>query len=57
MAGMVMSNGAASSVTVASPCARRASIARRVGSAKALKVLSKVSVVVIIELIGYITTW
>src|SRR5690606_28619552 len=33
-----MSRGAASSFTVASPCARRARIARRVGSARAAKV-------------------
>src|ERR1043165_9371715 len=37
-AGRLMSNGAASSVTAASPAARRARIARRVGSARAAKV-------------------
>ena len=38
MPGRLMSNGAASSVTVASPWASRARIARRVGSARAAKV-------------------
>src|SRR2546428_11080686 len=38
-AGSVISNGSASSVTEASPEARRARIARRVGSASAAKVL------------------
>ena len=38
MAGMLMSNGWASSVTVASPRDRRARIARRVGSASAANV-------------------
>src|ERR1700757_4332665 len=37
MAGWVISKGAASSMTVASPLARRARMARRVGSAKAEK--------------------
>lgn len=37
MAGMVISNGAASFVTDVSPEARRARIARRVGSASAAK--------------------
>jgi hypothetical protein len=37
-AGRLMSNGSASSVTVASPLERRARIARRVGSARAEKV-------------------
>ncbi len=40
MPGRVMANGAARSLTVASPAARRATIARRVGSAKAVKVAS-----------------
>ena len=40
IAGWLMANGLASSMTVASPCISRARIARRVGSAKALKVLS-----------------
>ena len=37
MAGRLMSKGSASSVTVASPRARRSRIARRVGSARAGK--------------------
>src|SRR5882672_2023201 len=41
MAGCVISKGAASSITVASPLARRARIARRVGSAKAEKAASR----------------
>src|SRR5581483_1103824 len=41
MAGCVISNGFANSVTVASPLARRARIARRVGSARAEKVASR----------------
>ena len=43
MAGCVISNGLANSVTVASPLARRARIARRVGSAKAEKAASSVA--------------
>src|SRR5947209_12876067 len=38
MPGRLRSNGLASSVTEASPCARRARIARRVGSARAANV-------------------
>src|SRR5512134_731426 len=41
MAGWLISNGSASSVTVASPVASRARMARRVGSAKAAKVRSR----------------
>jgi hypothetical protein len=41
MAGWVMANGWASSVTVASPRARRARIALRVGSAMAEKAASR----------------
>ena len=45
MAGMLIGNGAVSSVTVASPSASRARIARRVGSASAPKItLSRSSV-------------
>jgi hypothetical protein len=39
MAGMLISNGSASSVTEASPDVRRARIARRVGSASAAKLV------------------
>ena len=39
MAGMLISNGSARSVTVASPVDRRARIARRVGSASAANVV------------------
>ncbi len=42
MAGSETSKGSASSLTVASPTASRASIARRVGSASARKVASRV---------------
>ena len=45
IAGKLISNGAASSLTVASPCIRRASIARRVGSDKAAKVRLKASAI------------
>ena len=41
MAGCDMANGLASSITVSSPSARRARIARRVGSESAAKVLSR----------------
>src|SRR5688572_21431773 len=41
MAGWLISNGSASSVTVASPVASRARMARRVGSARAAKVRSR----------------
>src|SRR3974390_792076 len=41
IAGCVISNGSANSLTVASPLARRARSARRVGSAKAEKAASK----------------
>src|SRR5579871_4618524 len=41
IAGCVISNGSANSLTVASPLARRARIARRVGSANAEKAASK----------------
>src|SRR5262249_40321488 len=40
MAGWLISNGSASSITEASPCAKRARMARRVGSARAAKVTS-----------------
>jgi hypothetical protein len=39
IAGKVMSNGSASSPTVASPSARRSRMARRVGSARAANVV------------------
>ena len=42
-AGMLISNGAASSVTEVSPSASRARIARRVGSASAEKVALRAS--------------
>ena len=41
MAGWLSENGATSSLTVASPCAKRARMARRVGSASAAKVASR----------------
>jgi len=41
LAGCVISKGSASSITVASPLASRARIARRVGSAKAAKAASR----------------
>src|SRR5690606_30179435 len=41
MAGWLISNGSASSVTVADPVASRARMARRVGSARAAKVRSR----------------
>src|ERR1700730_14380608 len=41
IAGCVISKGADSSITVASPLARRARIARRVGSAKAEKAAAR----------------
>src|SRR6202035_2550336 len=44
MAGCVISNGSANSLTVASPLARRARIARRVGSAKAEKAASRLCI-------------
>jgi hypothetical protein len=47
MAGWLIANGLASSVTDASPEASRASIARRVRSASAANVLSRRSVGVI----------
>ena len=43
-AGWLIANGFASSSTVASPCASRARIARRVGSASAEKAASRVSI-------------
>ena len=57
MAGCVISNGSANSLTVASPLARRARIARRVGSAKAEKAESRFSPVFIsITLYKYFIT-
>ena len=44
IAGWLIANGSASSLTVASPEASRARIARRVGSASAAKVASSVAV-------------
>src|ERR1700678_1259285 len=44
IAGCVISNGLASSLTVASPCESRARIARRVGSAKAENFVSRPSI-------------
>ena len=41
MAGWLMAKGSASSATDASPCASRARMARRVGSARAAKVASR----------------
>src|SRR6266508_5599815 len=49
-AGKVISKGSASSVTEASPVARRARIARRVGSASAAKVLLIGSVAVAVDM-------
>jgi hypothetical protein len=49
MAGREMANGSASSVTVRSPFASRRKIARRVGSDKAEKVLSRAFAAVIIK--------
>src|SRR5688500_85126 len=57
MAGPLMSNGAESSLTVAGPVASRARIARRVGSARAAKVVLRVSVVMGMSPRGYVTTW
>ena len=51
MAGMLMSNGSASSVTVASPYDRRARIARRVGSARAANVALRWSVGMLFNLL------
>jgi cellobiose-specific phosphotransferase system component IIC len=51
-----MSKGAASSLTVASPAASRATMARRVGSASAAKALFRVSEGVMF-LSGYIANW
>jgi len=42
IAGWLIANGAASSLTEASPAASRARIARRVGSARAAKVASRI---------------
>jgi hypothetical protein len=47
-----MSNGSASSVTVQSPEARRARMARRVGSARAAKVVLSGSVVIENQLVN-----
>ena len=44
MAGWVILNGSANAITVASPRARRARIARRVGSARAKNVVSSLSI-------------
>src|SRR5215475_2119789 len=44
MAGCVIANGFANCVTVASPLARRARMARRVGSARAVKAASRLSI-------------
>jgi hypothetical protein len=44
-AGRLMANGSPSSVTEASPVAKRARIARRVGSARAAKVVLRRSVI------------
>src|SRR5262245_24119791 len=60
MAGRLMSKGAASSVTERSPEARRARMARRVGSASAAKValrrsfvISKLTIWLIYQLVKY----
>jgi hypothetical protein len=54
---MLIANGAANSVTDASPCANRARIARRVGSASAAKTSLNGSVAVsgITKPLGYLT--
>src|ERR1700727_169424 len=44
IAGCVISNGSANSLTVASPLARRERIARRVGAAKAEKAASRLCI-------------
>src|SRR3569832_209082 len=49
-AGKLILNGAASAFTEASPCIRRASMARRVGSDRAAKVMLRVSVAGLIVL-------
>ena len=48
IAGIEMEKGSASSVTVASPWARRATIALRVGSASAMNASSSRSEVVVV---------
>jgi hypothetical protein len=55
MAGMLISKGSASSVTEASPDARWARIARRVGSARVARVVLRWSVAMSGELAGYLT--
>ena len=49
---MLMSKGAASSVTLHSPADSRARMARRVGSASAAKVVLRVSVVIETQLVN-----
>jgi hypothetical protein len=48
----LIGKGSASSVTVASPSARRATIAPRVGSARASKVLLSLASVPLVHLLG-----
>ena len=55
IAGMVISNGLASSVTEASPEVRRARIARRVGSASAAKTALRLSDAICILPVGNFT--
>src|ERR1700736_3829461 len=58
IAGSVISNGSASSLTVASPSARRARIARRVELASAAKVsLSRSSSSIIVMVAPYLPEW
>jgi hypothetical protein len=52
MAGKLMLNGSASSLTVASPSAKRANIARRVGFANAAKVWLSLSFSLLIIMIS-----
>lgn len=52
IAWTLIGNGAASSLTVASPSARRANISRRVGSAKAANVLLNWSSAIFIQLVA-----
>ena len=54
MAGCVIANGAASSITVASPEARRARIARRVGSASAENAVSRFGIGVFLYIIDLV---
>src|SRR5437016_5012563 len=58
MAGSVISNGSASSLTVAAPSARRARIARRVELASAAKVsLSRSSSIAVVGVVHHCARW